>query len=76
MKRSLFTQHLKQTLLAVPTCALMLGAAQAQSTVGLNFQSWYYDSGNTPQTVGYGNGYQTTGVPVTATLPTSVSWPM
>ena len=67
MKRSLFTQHLKQTLLAVPTCALMLGAAQAQSTVGLNFQSWYYDSGNTPQTVGYGNGYQTTGVPVTAT---------
>ena len=44
----------------------MLGVSQAQSTVGLNFQAWYYDSGVTPQTVGFGAGYQTTGFPVTA----------
>jgi len=54
-------------MLAVPAAALMLGAAQAQTTVGLNFQAWYYDSGTSPQTVGYGAGYQTTGFPVTAT---------
>ncbi len=69
MKRSLFTQRLKQTLLAVPACALMLGAAQAGTTVGLNFQQWYYDSGNTPQTIGSCNGYSAynaTGLPVTA----------
>ena len=53
-------------MLAVPAAALMLGAAQAGTTVGLNFQSYYYDSGATPQTVGFGAGYQTTGVPVTA----------
>jgi hypothetical protein len=58
---------LKQLFLAVPAAALMLGASQAQTTVGLNFQAWYYDSGTTPQTVGYGAGYQTTGFPVTAT---------
>lgn len=63
MKRKL----LKNALLAVPAAALMLGSAEAQTTVGLNFQSWYYDSGMTPQTVGYGSGYQTTGFPVTAT---------
>lgn len=45
---------------------MMLGAAQAGTTVGLNFQSWYYDSGTNPQTVGFGQGYQTTGFPVTA----------
>jgi autotransporter-associated beta strand protein len=69
MKRSLFTQHLKQTLLAVPASALMLGAAHAGSTIGLNFQQWYYDSGNNPQTIGSCNGYSTynaTGMPVTA----------
>jgi len=44
----------------------MLGAAQAGTTIGLNFQSWYYDSGVTPQTIGFGQGYQTTGFPVTA----------
>jgi hypothetical protein len=44
----------------------MLGAAQAGTTVGLNFQAWYYDSGATPQTIGFGQGYQTTGFPVTA----------
>ena len=66
MKRSLFTRPFKQTLLAVPAAALMLGAAQAQTTIGLNFQSWYYDSGANPQTVGFGKGYQTTGFPVTA----------
>lgn len=66
MKRSFFTEHLKQAVLAVPACALMLGAAQAGTTVGLNFQTWYYDSGTNPQTVGFGPGYQTTGFPVTA----------
>jgi len=66
MKRSLFTKPLKRTMLAVPAAALMLGAAQAGTTIGLNFQSWYYDSGTTPQTVGFGAGYQTTGFPVTA----------
>jgi autotransporter-associated beta strand protein len=46
----------------------MLGAAEAQTTVGLNFQQWYYDSGNNPQTIGFNNGYSdynTTGFPVT-----------
>ncbi|GAA5124353.1 hypothetical protein GCM10023212_24070 [Luteolibacter yonseiensis] len=52
--------------LAVPAAALMLGAAEAGSTVALNFQSWYYESGAIPQTVGFGSGYQTTGFPVTA----------
>ena len=58
--------NVRRTLLAVPAAALMLGAAQAGTTVGLNFQSWYYDSFATPQTVGFGYGYQTTGFPVTA----------
>src|SRR5271154_1653921 len=66
-KRNKFGRALKQLFLAVPASALMLGAAQAQTTVGLNFQAWYYDSGATPQTVGFGYGYQTTGFPVTAT---------
>ena len=67
MKRKLPNKWLvKQTALALPAAALMLGAAQAGTTVGLNFQSWYYDSGATPQTIGYGSGYQTTGFPVTA----------
>jgi len=65
MKRSP-SRAFKQTFLAVPAAALMLGVSQAQSTVGLNFQAWYYDSGATPQTVGFGSGYQTTGFPVTA----------
>lgn len=62
-------QILQKTLLAVPAAALMLGAAEGAATVGLNFQSWYYDSGATPQTVGFNNGYSdyaTTGYPVTA----------
>src|SRR5512137_2033637 len=67
MKRKLLNKSfLKQTALAVPAAALMLGAAHAGTTVGLNFQSWYYDSGTTPQTVRFGQGYQTTGFPVTA----------
>lgn len=67
MKRKyLSSGNLKRLFLAVPASALMLGAAQAGTTVGLNFQSWYYDSGTTPQTVGYGAGYQTTGFPATA----------
>ena len=66
MKRSFFNRPLKQALLAVPAAALMLGAAQAGTTVGLNFQTWYYNSGANPQTVGFGSGYQTTGFPVTA----------
>ena len=68
MKRSLFTNPLNQTLLIVPVAALMLGASQsqAQTTVAMNFEAWYYDSKTTPQTIGYGAGYQTTGWPVTA----------
>ena len=67
MKRKLLNPRLlKQTVLAVPAAALMLGAAQAGTTIGLNFQAWYYDSGTTPQTIGFGQGYQTTGFPVTA----------
>ena len=67
MKRKLLnTRSLRQTALAIPAAALMLGAAQAGTTVGLNFQAWYYDSGATPQTIGFGQGYQTTGFPVTA----------
>lgn len=67
MKRKLVNaRFLKQTALAVPAAALMLGAAQAGTTVGLNVQSWYYDSSTTPQTIGFGQGYQTTGFPVTA----------
>jgi hypothetical protein len=66
MKRNLLTSFQKKGLLAVPAAALMLGAAQAGTTIGLNFQAWYYDSGATPQTVGFGTGYQTTGFPVTA----------
>lgn len=66
MKRKLFHgRTLKHAVLAVPAAALMLGAAEAGTTVGLNFQAWYYDSHTTPQTVGYGAGYQTTGFPVT-----------
>lgn len=67
MKRNLLPKCLKRGLLAVPAAALMLGAAQAQTTIGFNFQAWYYDSGTTPQTIGFGAGYQTTGFPVTAT---------
>jgi len=67
MKRSLFTKLQKGALLTVPAAALMLGAAQAQTTIGMNFAAWYYDSGATPQTIGYGRGYQTTGWLVTAT---------
>jgi len=66
MKRSLFNRNFKATLMAVPASALMLGAAQAGSTVGLNFPAWYYDSGVIPQMIGFGTGYQTTGFVATA----------
>lgn len=65
MKRKLLSKQLKRAAIAVPAAAMMLGAAQAGTTIGLNFQAWYYDSGATPQTIGFGSGYQTTGVPVT-----------
>ncbi len=42
----------------MPAAALMLGAAQAGTTIGLNVQTWTYADG--------GAGYQTTGFPVTA----------
>src|SRR3974390_1933035 len=59
MKRRLSNKSvLKKTALTVPAAALMLGAAQAGTTIGLNFQAWYYADG--------GAGYQTTGFPVTA----------
>ncbi len=66
MKRKLLPNSIRKSLLAVPAAALMLGASQAGTTIGLNFQAWYYDSGTTPQTIGFGQGYQTTGFPVTA----------
>ena len=53
-------------MLAVPAAAMMLGAAHAGTTIGLNVQSYYYDSGTTPQSVGFGAVYQLTGFPVTA----------
>lgn len=68
MKRKFFSKTIKQSFLAVPAAALMLGAAQAGTTVGLNFQVWYYDSGMSPQTIGFNNGYSdyaATGLPVT-----------
>ncbi|EEF63385.1 LamG-like jellyroll fold domain-containing protein [Pedosphaera parvula] len=58
MKRNLLARNLKQSFLAIPAAALMLGAAQAGTTVGLNIQAWTYADG--------GAGYQTTGFPVTA----------
>jgi hypothetical protein len=67
-KRNVGGRNLKQLFLAVPAAALMLGSSLAQTTVGLNFQAWYYGAGTTNQAVvGYGKGYQTTGFPVTAT---------
>ena len=58
MKRKLLnTRFLKQTALAVPAAALMLGAAQAGTTVGINYtMDW------TP----YNYSYETTGFNVTA----------
>ncbi len=65
MKRSLFSKSIKQTLLAVPAAALMLGAAHAQNTVGINI------SGGSYGTYAYYNGALVTsyftGFPVTAT---------
>lgn len=58
MKRKFLTPNLKRAIVAVPAAALMLGAAQAGTTIGLNFQTWTYANG--------GAGYQTTGFPVTA----------
>ena len=76
MKRKLFKNTtLRQTFLAVPAAALMLGAAQAGTTVALNFNSYYYNTqgqnwatyGGTPGPAGFGWGYQTSGWPVTGT---------
>ncbi len=53
MKRTFFGKILKQTFLAVPAAAMMLGSSQAQTSVGINFQG------------DYGGGY--TGAVVTAT---------
>jgi hypothetical protein len=67
-RRHTIGRTIKLLILAVPASALMLGSAQAQTTVGLNIQGYYYGAGTTNATViGYGNGYQTTGFPVTAT---------
>jgi len=46
MKRSLITERTKRTLLAVSASALMLGASQAQTSVGINFSASYYGGGN------------------------------
>lgn len=66
-----YIPSLMRAALTVPAAALMLGAAEAGSTVGLNFQTWYYDSAPNPQTAGFmgaGNysAYNATGFPVTA----------
>ncbi len=69
-KYSVKNLNLKKTFLAIPAAALMLGVSQGGTTVGLNFQTWYYNSGNTPQTTGFNNGYSdyaATGLPVTTT---------
>ncbi|MCX6924404.1 MAG: chitobiase/beta-hexosaminidase C-terminal domain-containing protein, partial [Verrucomicrobia bacterium] len=75
MKRKLLNRSfLKQTALAVPAAALMLGAAHG-GTVGFNLDSYYYDNtgtatkwipGATPAPDGAGYGYQTSGWVVTA----------
>jgi hypothetical protein len=57
MKRSLCSRQLKQTLLAVPAAALMLGAAQAGNTVGINY---------TADWMPFAYDYLTTGFNVTA----------
>lgn len=64
MKRTLFTQKLKLSLLTVPAAALMLGAAQAQTSIGINFAGGAYAYYNTGTTfyAQYACGY-----PVTAT---------
>jgi len=67
MKKRNSSRLLKQLFLAVPASALMLGSSLGQTTVGLNVVGYYYSSNTTPQTIGYGAGYQTTGFPVTAT---------
>ncbi|MCX6926361.1 MAG: immunoglobulin domain-containing protein [Verrucomicrobia bacterium] len=78
MKRKLLNQSfLKQTAVAVPAAALMLGAAHG-GTIGFNLDSYYYDNqaingvyvrwtpGATPAPDGFGLGYQTSGWVVTA----------
>src|SRR5258708_4005035 len=63
MKRTLFGGKIKQTFLAVPAAAMMLGVSQAQTSIGINFTGGayasYYASAGTPQ---YYCGF-----PVTAT---------
>jgi hypothetical protein len=67
MKRKLLNPRiLKQAALAVPAAALMLGAAQAGTTIGLNVQAWASNYDTTGPTTGVGSGYQTTGFPLTA----------
>ena len=57
MKRSFFSKKIRQPLLAVPTAALMLGAAHAGTTVGINYtMDW------TP----YNYSYSTSGFNVTS----------
>ncbi len=63
MKKSLFGKTFKPSFLAIPAAALMLGAAQAQTTIGINFVAQYA----TYAAVGTGYaGYQMSGFPVTA----------
>ena len=61
MKRKLLNiTPLKQMALAVPAAALMLGAAQAGTTIGINYtMDWSASPYN-------GSGYSTTGFNVTA----------
>jgi len=80
MKRKFFSKSLKQTILAVPAAALMLGASHG-ATVGINYtENFGADSAdgngsnygtyhyNSTTYVGfYSYGYMTTGMDVTAT---------
>jgi autotransporter-associated beta strand protein len=61
MKKKSVAQPFKQALVAVSASALMLGASQAGTIIGLNFQGQYYSGAP----AGVGAAYQTTGFPVT-----------
>ncbi|HVU28260.1 MAG TPA: hypothetical protein VHG71_11070 [Verrucomicrobiae bacterium] len=74
MKRKLFSKTCRQTILAIPAAALMLGASSHAGLVGINYTEdfgVYTANGNgSNYGTGYGYfvyGYQTTGFNVTAT---------
>jgi hypothetical protein len=75
MKRNLLSKTQKQTILAIPAAALMLGASHG-ATIGIHYtENWgaYAANGNGSNTGTYGTtgyyayGYMTTGMNVTGT---------